>query len=176
MFAASASTCSAKFFHLLHSNFHFPIMTIFLPIRVVAFETDFAGVVSNTRYLEYMERGRYAMLQAANLKVTEMLAQHGVQPIVRRVEMDYLIPARHEDDLILRIESGEFKRSSFTLEYELTRPSDGAVLMRALHTMAFINERWRAVRVPEWFRHTFSAQAAQVLAEVEQSKSQSKNT
>ena len=42
-------------------------MKIELPITVVAFETDFGGVVSNTRYLEYIERGRYALLHAAGL-------------------------------------------------------------------------------------------------------------
>ena len=47
-------------------------MTITLPITVVAFETDFGGVVSNTRYVEYVERGRYALLHAAGLKISEV--------------------------------------------------------------------------------------------------------
>ena len=140
-------------------------MIIFLPIRVVAFETDFAGVVSNTRYLEYIERGRYALLQAANLKVTEMAAQFGVQPVVRHVEMEYLGFARHEDDLVLRVQSGEIGRASGVLEYELTRADDGTILMRARQTLVFVNQRWRAARVPDWFRAAFDDKnVPQVLA------------
>ncbi len=150
-------------------------MIIFLPIRVVAFETDFAGVVSNTRYLEYIERGRYALLGAANLKVTEMAAQFGVQPVVRRVEIDYLGFARHEDDLVLRIENSEMGRASSVLEYELTRAEDDAVLMRARQTLVFVNERWKAARVPDWFRLALGTNAAQVLAEGETDNSQSEN-
>lgn len=141
------------------------MMTIFLPIRVVGFETDFAGVVSNTRYLEYMERGRYALLEATQMKVTEMVAQFGVQPIVRRVEIEYLGSARHEESLMLKVQVAEIGRTACFLEYELTRQNDGAVLMRARQTLVFINGNWKASRVPEWFREKFTQETSQVLAE-----------
>ncbi len=132
-------------------------MKILLPITVVAFETDFSGVVSNTRYLEYIERGRYALLHSAGLKITRLWAEHGVQPVVRRVEVDYLGFARHEDDLELEAATGEHGRSSARLHYALRRVEDGALLMSAVQTIAFINARMKPSRVPAWFIEKLSA-------------------
>lgn len=139
-------------------------MKIILPIVVVAFETDFGGVVSNTRYLEYIERGRYALLHAAGLKITRVWQEHGVQPVVRRVEVDYLGFARHEDELELEAQTGEHGRSSAELHYTLRRVEDGAILMRATQTIAFINTRMKLSRVPPWFAALLGAEdASQVL-------------
>ncbi len=126
-------------------------MKVVLPILVVAFETDYGGVVSNTRYLEYIERGRYAMLQAANLGVEGTWAELGVQAVVRRVEVDYVSVARHEDKLELEISVREHTGATSLLAFELTRPKDGAIIMRARQTLAYINTKWRPVRVPDVF-------------------------
>jgi acyl-CoA thioester hydrolase len=126
-------------------------MTITLPITVVAFETDYGGVVSNTRYLEYIERGRYALLHAAGLKIEEIWKEIGVQPVVRRVEIEYLAPARHEDELELQVTVAAHGKTSTTLQYELRRKGESTLLLRAQQTLAYINARWRPSRVPELF-------------------------
>ncbi len=126
-------------------------MKIILPISVVAFETDFAGVVSNTRYVEYMERGRYALMHAMNLRITDLWREHGVQPVVRRAQIEYLGFARHEDKLELDVEMGEMSRASFEIRFVLRRPSDEMIVMRAVQTLAFINARTKPSRVPSWF-------------------------
>jgi len=131
-------------------------MQITLPITVIAFETDYGGVVSNTRYIEYIERGRYALLHAAGLKITDVWATHGAQPVVRRVEIDYLAPARHEDELILSVSIAAPSGATTTLHYELTRPIDGAVIMRAEQTLAYLNTQWKPVRVPLIFREALN--------------------
>ena len=123
-----------------------------LPIRVVAFETDFGGVVSNTRYLEYIERARYHFIYELGLSVEGVWETDGAQPVVRRAEIDYLGFARHEDQLELRVGVAALERASLILEFELTRPRDGAVLMRARQTLAFLNKSWRPTRVPPSYR------------------------
>ena len=125
---------------------------VILPLRVLAYETDYGGVVSNTRYVEYLERGRYALVHGAGLTVTQIWDEHGVQPVVRRTEIDYLDTARHEDELELRVWTHEHTRATSVLRFELTRERDGAVLMRARQTLAYINTRWKPVRVPEIYR------------------------
>ena len=123
-----------------------------LTITVVAFETDYGGVVSNTRYLEYIERARYAFLHAHDLHVETIWKAHGVQPVVRRVEVDYLGFARHEETLEMSCAIGEIGGATARLDYELKRVNDGAILMRARQTMAFLNTNWRPVRVPSFYR------------------------
>lgn len=127
-------------------------MKISVAILVVAFETDFGGVVSNTRYLEYIERARYALLHGAGLQVEKTWRDHGVQSVVRRAEVDYLGFARHEDELEITVEVGDIGGATLVLNYQLTRLSDGAILMRARQTLAFLNRKWRPVRVPAVFR------------------------
>ena len=126
-------------------------MKVILPITVVAFETDYGGVVSNTRYLEYLERGRYALLHAAGLTITRAWAEHGVQPVVRRVEVEYLGFARHEEELELEVEAAEAGRSSALLLFTLRRKEGGEEVLRARQTLAFVNARWKPSRMPEWF-------------------------
>ena len=126
-------------------------MTITLPITVVAFETDYGGVVSNTRYLEYIERGRYALLHQAGIKIEEVWKELGVQPVVRHVEIEYLSPARHEDELQLHVTVVSHGKTSTTLKYELRRKNERTLLLRATQTLAYINTRWRPSRVPELF-------------------------
>ena len=126
-------------------------MKITLPILVVAFETDFGGVVSNVRYLEYIERARYALWHTAGLQVEKTWKEFGVQGVVRRVEVDYLGFAKHEDELEISALVGEIGGARLVLEYEITRPKDGATILKARQTMAFLNTQWRPVRVPSVF-------------------------
>jgi len=128
-------------------------MKISLPITVMAFETDFGGVVSNTRYVEYIERGRYALIHAAGLRIDEVWKTHGAQPIVRHLEIDYLGGARHEDELLLEISVREHTRSTTVLDFSLK--CDEEELMRARQTLAYINHRWRPTRVPDIFLQSF---------------------
>ena len=127
-------------------------MKVVLPIHVVAFETDFGGVVSNTRYVEYLERGRAALMRAAELTTAGVLEKCGAQPVVRRTEVEYLSPAFHEDELELHITVTSHQGARSFLQFELLRPSDGALLMRAAQTLAYLTPQWKPVRVPALFR------------------------
>ena len=134
-------------------------MNVVLPIHVVAFETDFAGVVSNTRYVEYLERGRAALMRAANLTVESAMENCGAQPVVRRVQVEYLAPARHEDDLELHVEVASHEGARSHLRFELLRPRDGALIIRAEQTLVYLTARWKPVRVPNLFREKMPAES-----------------
>lgn len=127
-------------------------MTVKLPIRVMAFETDYGGVVSNTRYPEYLERGRYALCEAADINIQELWDTQGVQPVVRALSIEYQNFARHEDRLTLTVTVTEHSKTSSQLSFELRRDSDDALIISARQTLAYINERFRPTRVPDAFR------------------------
>ena len=134
-------------------------MRVVLPIHVVAFETDFGGVVSNTRYVEYLERGRAALMRAAGLTTCGAMETCGSQPVVRRTEVDYLAPARHEDDLELHVVVAAHEGARSFLRFELRRPRDGVVIMRAAQTLVYLTALWKPVRVPALFRERMAAEA-----------------
>ena len=133
------------------------VQTCALPI---SFETDYGGVVSNTRYIEYLERGRYALLQNAGLSVNRVLEECGVQAVVRRIDIEYLSPARHEELLELHVEVLSHSGATTTIFSQLFRKNDKVLLMRATQTLAYVNREMRAARVPKTYRDALPPETA----------------
>ena len=68
-----------------------------LPIRVYFEDTDAGGIVYHARFLAFAERGRTEALRSLGAPHQELVDQHGLLFIVRRVEVDYLSPARLDE-------------------------------------------------------------------------------
>lgn len=72
-----------------------------LPVRVYYEDTDFSGVVYHANYLRFFERGRTDALRVMGVHRTELLADEIVF-VVRRMEVEYLRPAKVDDPLTVR--------------------------------------------------------------------------
>jgi len=72
-----------------------------LDIRVYYEDTDAGGIVYHARYLAFAERGRTELLRANGVPLQDLATLEGLIFVVRRVEMDYLRPARLDDVLKL---------------------------------------------------------------------------
>jgi len=71
-----------------------------MQIRVYYEDTDAAGVVYHSNYLNYCERARTEYLRERGYSVAELAASGTVFPVAR-MEIDFKAPARHDD--LLRI-------------------------------------------------------------------------
>jgi len=69
------------------------------PVRVYYEDTDFGGVVYYANYLKFMERARTEWLRAMGFEQTELITAYGVMFVVRRATVEYLQPARFNDEL-----------------------------------------------------------------------------
>ncbi len=69
------------------------------PVRVYYEDTDSGGVVYYANYLKFMERARTEWLRALGFEQTDLAAEHGVMFVVRRATVEYLQPARFNDEL-----------------------------------------------------------------------------
>ncbi len=69
------------------------------PVRVYYEDTDFGGVVYYANYLKFMERARTEWLRALGFEQTELITAHEIMFVVRRVAVEYLQPARFNDEL-----------------------------------------------------------------------------
>src|SRR3954467_14056691 len=74
-------------------------------VRVYYEDTDAGGVVYHAAYLRFAERARTEALRDLGVPHAEMLAGHNVMFVVRRIEVDYLRPARLDDSLTVVTES-----------------------------------------------------------------------
>ena len=68
-----------------------------LPVRVYYEDTDMGGIVYYANYLKYIERARSELVEDMGLDQKRMKDEDGIVFVVRRVEADYLAPARLDD-------------------------------------------------------------------------------
>ena len=116
-----------------------------LPIRVYYEDTDFGGVVYYANYLKFIERGRTEALR--DLGVDQVaLKDEGTVFVVRRVEADFLKPARFDDMLEIRTWAVEVKRASALLRQEVRLGE--TLLFKADVTIACMGLSGRPVRIP----------------------------
>ena len=73
-------------------------MTHRFAIRVYYEDTDMGGIVYHANFLKFIERARSEWVAGLGLDQNAM-RDKGIVFAVRRVEADYLLPARYGDDL-----------------------------------------------------------------------------
>lgn len=109
--------------------------THLLPVRVYYEDTDFSGVVYHANYLRFFERGRTDALRVAGIHHTELLAD-GAAFVVRKMEVDFLVPAKVDDALVVRTWFESLRGARMIIVQEIVR--DGALLATALVQAAMI--------------------------------------
>jgi len=72
-----------------------------LILRIYYEDTDAGGIVYHARYLAFAERARTEALRQAGVPHAELVADHGLSFVVQRAEIDYLRPARLDDELVV---------------------------------------------------------------------------
>ena len=72
-------------------------------LRVYYEDTDLAGIVYYANYLRFIERARTEWVRALGVDQVRLKAERGVVFAVRRIEADYLRPARFDD--LLQVET-----------------------------------------------------------------------
>jgi acyl-CoA thioester hydrolase len=70
-------------------------------IRIYYADTDAGGVVYHANYLTLAERARTECLRDLGIPHARMIAEHDCLFMVRRVELEYLRPARLDDMLTI---------------------------------------------------------------------------
>ncbi len=124
------------------------------PIRVYYEDTDLAGIVYYANYLRFIERARSEMVRAAGIDQTEMKAQ-GLVFAVRRVEADYLSPAKYDDQIEVRTTLTRVKGASFDMPQEVFRGD--TLLFKANVSVVILNAQGRATRIPADIRAKIDA-------------------
>lgn len=120
-------------------------MTHTWPVRVYYEDTDLAGIVYYANYLRFIERARSEMVRAAGIDQVAMKAA-GLVFAVRRVEADYLSPARYDDLIEVRTTLVGLKGASFEMAQEVWR--DATLLFRARVAIVVLSPQGRATRLP----------------------------
>ncbi len=118
------------------------------PVRVYYEDTDAAGVVYYANYLKYMERARTEWLRGIGFEQTDLARQHGVIFVVRSAAIDYLAPARFDDELRVALELSKVGAGQIDLVQRVSRGE--ALLVTAEIKLACVSRAtMRATRIPQ---------------------------
>lgn len=124
------------------------------PVRVYWEDTDAGGVVYYANYLKFLERARTEWLSQLGLEQDELAERAGVLFVVRRVEADYLRPARFNDRLTTHCVLAEVQRASLVMTQRITRTSDELLVARV--RLACVARRdFRPIRIPDFVMRAF---------------------
>lgn len=128
------------------------------PVRVYYEDTDLAGIVYYANYLRFIERGRSEMLRGLGIDQTRVRDAQGVVFAVRRVEADYLAPARFDDLLEVETSIAEVGGARLGLVQRVTR--DGQALFSARVTIVCLSAEGPPRRLPAEIRQKLAEIAA----------------
>ncbi|MFY0680602.1 MAG: tol-pal system-associated acyl-CoA thioesterase [Thalassovita sp.] len=115
------------------------------PVRVYYEDTDMAGIVYYANYLRYIERARSDWVKGLGIDQNQM-KEDGFVFAVRRVEADYLLPAKLDDDLTVVTDVVQVTAARLVMDQQVKR--DGETLFQAIVTVVMINEDGQPARLP----------------------------
>ena len=127
--------------------------THILPVRVYFEDTDFAGLVYHANYLKFCERGRSDFIRLLGIHHQDLANPDQGEAsvfVVRRVEIDYLKPAKLDDVLEVVTRCVETGGASLTLLQEVRR--EGVVLVRAKVVVVLVSETGKPQRLGQLVR------------------------
>jgi acyl-CoA thioester hydrolase len=106
-------------------------------IRVYYEDTDAGGIVYYANYLKFLERARTEWLREMGTE-QDILLEHSIGFVVKRVEMDNHAPARFNELLCIHTEIVELKRASLVFKQIIISPKNKP-LVSALIRVACVN-------------------------------------
>jgi acyl-CoA thioester hydrolase len=115
-------------------------------VRVYYEDTDLAGIVYYANYLKFIERARTEWVASLGIDQMALKAAEGIVFAVRRVEADYLRPARFGDDLVVETTLQALGGARIVLEQAVTR--GGERVFVAGVTLVCMTEDGHAARLP----------------------------
>ena len=119
------------------------------PVRVYYEDTDMGGVVYHANFLRYIERARSDWVRQLGNDQNAM-REEGIVWVVRRVEADYLAPAKFEDELVVETDVVSLSGVRLTMA-QLVRRGETEIF-RATVTAVCINKAGKPVRLPAEIR------------------------
>jgi acyl-CoA thioester hydrolase len=121
------------------------------PIRVYYEDTDAGGVVYHASYLRFLERARTEWLRAEGWGQERLRQEAGIGFVVASMTIDFIRPARLDDELLATVLVAGRRRVSLDFEQTLVSAAEPSrVFIRATVQVACVNlASMKPHRVPE---------------------------
>jgi len=104
-----------------------PVSVFQWPVRVYYEDTDSGGVVYYANYLRFMERARTEWMRALGFEQDQLREEAGILFAVRSANIEFLRPARFNEQLSVSVEIVARGRASLEFHQVVARPEDNPV-------------------------------------------------
>lgn len=119
------------------------------PVRVYYEDTDAGGVVFYANYLKFMERARTEWLRSLGIE-QDIFLEQGIAFVVRKVDVDYLSPARFNQELTVSCKLLQRKRASLSFQQKVQSACQNHTYATGAVTIACVDlNRGKPVAIPQ---------------------------
>ncbi len=125
------------------------------PIRVYYEDTDAGGVVYYANYLRFFERARTEWMRDSGFEQDQLKAEHQLVFAVRSINVDYLLPARFNDSLVVNTQIFKLRGASINFSQQITRSDSeqSQLLCEAnVRIVAIDSESFTPKPIPEFLK------------------------
>ncbi|MCW5732124.1 MAG: tol-pal system-associated acyl-CoA thioesterase [Alphaproteobacteria bacterium] len=117
-----------------------------MALRVYWEDTDASGIVYYANYLRFVERARSDLLRLLGVNQQRLLEEQGLALAVRACALEYLRPARLDDEIEVHSSIAEMRGASLTARQVVRRGEEE--LVQADVRIACIDRAGRPRRLP----------------------------
>ena len=124
-------------------------------VRVRYAETDQMGVVYHANYLVWFEIGRVELMRAMGFDYGSLEREDGCLIAVVEATARYKLPARYDDELVIRTRVSGARSSLIKFSYTIVRVADEAVLCLGETTHVVVGRDMKKRSLPERYQAAF---------------------
>ena len=117
-------------------------------VRVYFEDTDSGGVVYHANYLKFMERARTEWIRNFGLNQTKLKQEDKVMFVVRKIDIQYKIPARFNDELIVQTNCIRATNYSLMLKQNILRGKE-IITEGKVEIVCISADFFKPVRIPK---------------------------
>tara|TARA_B110000037_G_scaffold220963_1_gene290346 strand:+ start:505 stop:900 length:396 start_codon:yes stop_codon:yes gene_type:complete len=116
--------------------------------RVYFEDTDSGGVVYHANYLKFMERARTEWLRSLGLNQAKLKQEEKVMFVVRKINIQYKIPARFNDELVVHTDRTKTTDYSIILKQNIFRNTE-LITQGQVEIVCINSNLFKPMRIPK---------------------------
>ena len=116
--------------------------------RVYFEDTDSGGVVYHANYLKFMERARTEWLRSLGLNQVKLKQEEKVMFVVRKINIQYKIPARFNDELVVHTDRTKTTDYSIILKQNIFRDTE-LITQGQVEIVCINSNLFKPMRIPK---------------------------
>ena len=107
-------------------------------INIYVEDTDFQGFVYHANYIKFFERSRSDFLSSNNIS-QEILRKNNLGFVIKRIEIDYLFPAKLGDILVVKSSVEKKSNARMIFNQKIILKKDKTPICKGLVEVCLIN-------------------------------------